>query len=99
MPLPKVPQCKSFPKLKVRLKASQFGTFCFSERIGWVPLRDEVPESVRDEYKWVQGLSVTEMEIMHGAYRRDNPNGADRIVHRGIVVLLEARSVHASTAC
>ena len=43
--------------------------------MGWVPVLDEVPESVRDEYKWVQGLSVTEMEIMHGAYRRDNPNG------------------------
>ena len=52
----------------------KYFTIC-SERVGWVPVLDEVPESVRDEYKWVQGLSVTEMEIMHGAYRRDNPNG------------------------
>ena len=49
--------------------------FNCSERVGWVPVMDDVPESVRDEYRWVEGLSVTEMEIMHGAYRRDNPNG------------------------
>ena len=46
-----------------------------SERIGWIPVGDDVPEAVRDEYKWVEGLSITEMEIMHGAYRKDNPNG------------------------
>ena len=26
-------------------------------------------------YNYVYGLSVTEMEIMHAAYRLDNPNG------------------------
>ena len=46
-----------------------------SERIGWIPVGEEVPEAVREQYKWVDGLSVTEMEIMHGAYRNDNPNG------------------------
>nr|XP_006815135.1 PREDICTED: telomerase protein component 1-like [Saccoglossus kowalevskii] len=45
-----------------------------SERCGWVPNRSEVPQSVIDEYRWVMGLSVTEMEIIHGAYRVDNPN-------------------------
>ena len=34
-----------------------------------------MPSSIRDEYKWIEGLSVTEMEILHGAYRADNPNG------------------------
>lgn len=48
--------------------------FC-SERIGWVPMGHEVPANIRDEYSWIDGLSVTEMEIMHGAYRKDNPNG------------------------
>ena len=43
--------------------------------MGWVPLASEVPDAVKDQYKWVEGLSVTEMEIMHGAYRKDNPNG------------------------
>ena len=47
----------------------------FSERIGWIPAGDEIPESVKSAYKWIEGLSVTEMEIMHGAYRKDNPNG------------------------
>ena len=47
----------------------------FSERVGWIPVKNEIPEAVQEEYKWVEGLSVTEMEIMHGAYRKDNPNG------------------------
>lgn len=50
-------------------------TFSFSERIGWIPEYDQVPLSIKDEYKWIEGLSVTEMEILHGAYRVDNPNG------------------------
>jgi len=47
-----------------------------SERVGWVPTDNEVPEAVKSSYRWIEGLSVTEMEIMHGAYRKDNPNGA-----------------------
>ena len=56
----------------------------FSERVGWIPMDNEVPESVKSEYVWVDGLSVTEMEIMHGAYRKNNPNGkgfADFCIH------------------
>ena len=45
-----------------------------SERMGWVPVGDEIPGSLKEEYKWIEGLSVTEMEIMHAAYRNDNPN-------------------------
>jgi len=48
---------------------------CVSERVGWVPADVDVPEAVKSTYKWIEGLSVTEMEIMHGAYRKDNPNG------------------------
>ena len=33
-----------------------------------------MPQNLVDEYRWVFGLSVTEMEIIHGAYRKDNPN-------------------------
>jgi hypothetical protein len=47
----------------------------FSERMGWVPVGSEIPEAIRSTYKWIDGLSVTEMEIMHAAYRKDNPNG------------------------
>ncbi|XP_071502709.1 telomerase protein component 1-like [Diadema antillarum] len=45
-----------------------------SERCGWIPAMDDVPSSVANEYRWINGLSITEMEIMHGAYRKDNPN-------------------------
>ncbi|XP_072172518.1 telomerase protein component 1-like [Diadema setosum] len=45
-----------------------------SERAGWIPTHQDVPQSLVQEYRWVHGLSVTEMEIMHGAYRIDNPN-------------------------
>ncbi|XP_033641295.1 telomerase protein component 1-like [Asterias rubens] len=45
-----------------------------SERCGWIPSFDDVPETIVQEYRWVHGLSVTEMEILHGAYRIDNPN-------------------------
>jgi len=30
---------------------------------------------ILDHYQLVLGLSVTEMEIVHAAYRIDNPNG------------------------
>ena len=46
----------------------------FSERCGWIPNQNEIPESIATDYRWVNGLSVTEMEIMHGAYRKDNIN-------------------------
>ncbi|CAH1244024.1 TEP1 [Branchiostoma lanceolatum] len=45
-----------------------------SERCGWVPAVEDVPQAIVDEYRWIFGLSITEMEIMHAAYRRDNPN-------------------------
>ncbi|XP_022087926.1 telomerase protein component 1-like [Acanthaster planci] len=45
-----------------------------SERCGWIPTPYDVPESLAKEYRWIPGLSVTEMEILHGAYRIDNPN-------------------------
>eukprot|EP00058_Branchiostoma_floridae_P025527 XP_002611017.1 hypothetical protein BRAFLDRAFT_97506 [Branchiostoma floridae] len=45
-----------------------------SERCGWVPGVEDVPQAIVDEYRWIFGLSITEMEIMHAAYRRDNPN-------------------------
>jgi len=36
---------------------------------------EEISDEVRTKYNFVYGLSVTEMEIMHAAYRLDNPNG------------------------
>lgn len=45
------------------------------ERVGWIPNSGEISQYIRDEYEWIDDLSVTEMEIIHAAYRIDNPNG------------------------
>lgn len=41
-------------------------------RYGWVPSQTDIPKSVRDEYGWVDGASVTQMEILTGAFREYN---------------------------
>ena len=47
----------------------------YRERCGWIPEPFEVSGLVGAQYGWVHGMSVTEMEIVHGAYRSANPNG------------------------
>ena len=36
---------------------------------------DDLSRNLAAQYGWVYGLSVTEMEIVHGAFRKLNPNG------------------------
>ncbi|XP_078522136.1 uncharacterized protein LOC144791336 isoform X2 [Lissotriton helveticus] len=43
-------------------------------RVGWVPTAEDVSMEIREQYQWVPGMSVTGMEIVHGAYRSCNPN-------------------------
>ena len=45
-------------------------------RYGWSPScrTGEVPETVKSEFNWVDGASVTTMELLCGALRLDNPN-------------------------
>ncbi|XP_038068590.1 telomerase protein component 1-like isoform X1 [Patiria miniata] len=67
-----------------------FPASCFSgtsegERCGWIPNQSEVPESIAADYRCVHGLSVTEMEIMHGAYRKDNFNSLFMIRDSGFL--------------
>ena len=45
-----------------------------SKRIGWIPLKDELPAELISDFNLVIGLSVTEMEIVEAAYRKINPN-------------------------
>jgi hypothetical protein len=33
-----------------------------------------VPDSVFNAYGWVRNVSITHMEILHGAWRQGNPN-------------------------
>eukprot|EP01147_Barroeca_monosierra_P010519 gene10519-2646_t len=46
------------------------------ERYGWVPSIDEVPDTIREDYNWIDNTSITHMEILHGAMRNQNPNAA-----------------------
>lgn len=41
---------------------------------------DEISEDVKNKYEFIYGLSVTEMEILHAAYRLDNPNGISNLM-------------------
>lgn len=45
-----------------------------SHRYGWVPEKSKVPTEIVQTYDWIDGFSVTHMEIMHGAFRELNPN-------------------------
>ncbi|CAC5362199.1 unnamed protein product [Mytilus coruscus] len=45
-----------------------------SERFGWVPKIEEVPNDIRARYKWMPGMSVTTSEIMVGGYWGQNRN-------------------------
>jgi len=47
----------------------------FSERIGYIPEEESMSSEFVDQYQIVVGLSVTEMEIVHAAYKNCNPNG------------------------
>ncbi|XP_002735938.2 uncharacterized protein LOC100377029, partial [Saccoglossus kowalevskii] len=44
------------------------------ERYGWNPTSREVPQDIIHKYEWVPNLSMTHMEILHGAIRNQNPN-------------------------
>ncbi|KAM5191660.1 telomerase protein component 1-like [Mantella aurantiaca] len=46
------------------------------ERAGWIPQIAEVPQEIVEEYNWINGVSVTGTEILHGAYRNCNHNAA-----------------------
>ncbi|XP_069476368.1 uncharacterized protein [Ambystoma mexicanum] len=43
-------------------------------RVGWVPAAEDISLEIVEQYRWVPGMSVTGMEIVHGAYRNCNPN-------------------------
>lgn len=49
--------------------------FIYSARAGWIPTFGDLTYNLAVQYGWVYGLSLTEMEIVHGAFRKCNPNG------------------------
>ena len=52
-----------------------YSVFYLRERAGWIPNFGDLTYNLAAQYGWVYGLSVTEMEIVHGAFRKLNPNG------------------------
>ena len=38
-------------------------------RYGWIPAMDELPEDLKERYDWVPNVSITAMEVLHGAFR------------------------------
>lgn len=53
-----------------------FMVVLLGERAGWIPDAAEVPQDIVDIYHWINGMSVTGTEILHGGYRNYNPNAA-----------------------
>ncbi|KAH3763845.1 telomerase protein component 1 [Pelomyxa schiedti] len=43
-------------------------------RCGWIPTHDQVPPAIQARYHWIDGFSVTGMEILHGVCRTRTPN-------------------------
>ena len=58
----------------VMWKIKHFIFYC-SARAGWIPTFGDLMYNLAVQYGWVYGLSLTEMEIVHGAFRKCNPNG------------------------
>ena len=54
--------------------------FYIRERVGWIPKVGNLTKSLAVQYGWVFGLSVTEMEIVYGAFRKLNPNGKQILI-------------------
>ena len=52
----------------------------YSDRSGWIPTIEDLSRNLAAQYGWVYGLSVTEMEVVHGAFRKFNPNGKGKMV-------------------
>jgi len=50
-----------------------------------MPGESDIPQDVQDEYRWIFPVSITHMEILHAAYRTNNPNAAFFIRDSGFI--------------
>lgn len=57
-----------------KLNGSPYFLFLGGQRYGWAPSVEEVGSSICSTYKWIDGASVTAMEVLHGALRSGNEN-------------------------
>jgi hypothetical protein len=51
-----------------------FFVYLGGSRYGWEPPPSIVPDDVRERFAWVDGASITAMEVLHGALRDKNPH-------------------------
>ncbi|XP_057298336.1 TPR repeat-containing protein DDB_G0287407-like [Hydractinia symbiolongicarpus] len=62
------------------------------DRAGWIPKFGDLSDSLAAQYGWIYGLSVTEMEIVHGAFRKLNPNAQSSMFVHNITYKLNKES-------
>ena len=58
----------------IEANTNPFFVNLLGSRYGWIPTEAEVPDAVFNQYDWVTDVSITHMEILHGALRSHNPN-------------------------
>ena len=68
---------------------TKYFIFYYSARAGWIPTFGDLTYNLAVQYGWVYGLSLTEMEIVHGAFRKCNPNGEHSISRKLAVLCLQ----------
>ncbi|XP_063769466.1 telomerase protein component 1-like [Pseudophryne corroboree] len=71
-----------------------FMVVLLGDRAGWIPDIAEVPQEIVEVYDWINGMSVTGTEILHGAYRNCNPNAAFCLRDSSFVPQLPLQDLH-----
>jgi hypothetical protein len=58
-----------------RMNSAPYFLYLGGQRFGWPPSRADIgDDSLCDQYDWLDGASVTSMEVLHGALRTGNSN-------------------------
>jgi hypothetical protein len=58
-----------------QMNSAPYFLYLGGQRFGWPPSRADInDEDLCDQYQWMDGASVTSMEVLHGALRTGNSN-------------------------
>ncbi len=58
-----------------QMNSAPYFLYLGGQRFGWPPTRADInDDDLCDQYKWMEGASVTSMEVLHGALRTGNSN-------------------------
>lgn len=61
-------------RCKADTEQRAFFVSLIGHRYGWIPTFESLNETVWNHYQFHENVSITAMEILHGAYRSRNPN-------------------------